>query len=175
MDLPANILLSKITPKHLYLDKKSKEFSTNVTKRKYKLAGNQILDQYFFNILTRNSSACKTQFTLCIEPKDWQNKVSGSYLGNQNSYCDLTKFELLSKSDLISKMRDRDKQMVSIRPEQPAWIVRSNLSSADSKLSFKYPINTYIGRWFAGLPVVQVVCIHIGFSSLPRLLFKDIL
>lgn len=108
MDLPANILLSKITPKHLYLDKKSKEFSTNVTKRKYKLAGNQILDQYFFNILTRNSSACKTQFTLCIEPKDWQNKVSGSYLGNQNSYCDLTKFELLSKSDLISKMRDRD-------------------------------------------------------------------
>ncbi len=108
MDLPANILLSKITPKHLYLDKKSKESSTDVTKRKYKLAGNQILDQYFFNILTRNSSACKTHFTLCIEPKDWENKVSGPYLGNQNSYCDLTKFELLSKTVLVNKMRDKD-------------------------------------------------------------------
>jgi len=107
VNLPDNVLLLRITPKHLYLDKKSKEPSTDLIKRKYKLAGNMILDQYFFNILTRNSSTCKARLTLCIEPNDWENKTADSRLGNENSYCDLTEYELLNKADLLSKMKDR--------------------------------------------------------------------
>ena len=108
MELPTDILLSKIVPKHLYLDKKSKESSTNIIKGKYKLAGNQILDQYFFNILTRKALACKTHFTICIERKDWENRVSKSYPSSENSYCDITKYELISKIDLIRKIKDKN-------------------------------------------------------------------
>lgn len=107
MELPANVLLLKINPKSLYLDKKSKELSTGKIKRKYKLAGNMILDEYFFNFLTRQSSACIRRFTLCIEPKDWENETTESRLGGQNSYCDVSKFELINKNDLLAKIRDK--------------------------------------------------------------------
>jgi hypothetical protein len=107
MDLPPKLLLSVIIPRNAYLDKKSKEQSTGETNPKYKLAGNAILDHFFFNILTKRKSACIGRLTLCIENQDWEDKAKGSLLGRVQSYCDLTKYELLSKNDLIQKMKDR--------------------------------------------------------------------
>ena len=101
------LLLNKISQKNLYYDKRSKELTTNIVKPKYKLAGNSILDEYFFNILTTTLSACKAEFTLIIEQTDWENKRNGRYLNEPVSYCDLTKYELLNKLTLLKKMKDR--------------------------------------------------------------------
>lgn len=99
-------LLSTIIPQNVYLDKKSIELLTGRVRRKYKLAGKPLLDKYFFNILTKTKSACKTSSTLCIESTDWDKKISGSRL-NITSYCDLTKYELINKSELITKLLDK--------------------------------------------------------------------
>ncbi len=110
MDLPDKILLTKITLKHLYLDKKSKEQTTNIIKPKYKLAGNSLPDigMYFFYVLTKTSATGKAKFTLVIRQTDWENKIVGPYLTEPASYCDLTKFELLGPSDLLGKFRDKE-------------------------------------------------------------------
>jgi hypothetical protein len=108
VDLPANILLLKIISRSLFLDKKSQESLTGVIKRKYKLAGNAILENYFFNILTRTYSACKADFTVCIEPNDWENKTLEPKFWGQNTYCDLTKCEILTKAQLVTKMKDKN-------------------------------------------------------------------
>jgi hypothetical protein len=100
-------LLNKIAKKNLYFDKRSRELTTNIVKPKYKLAGNSILDEYFFNILTTILAACKTEFTLTIKQTDWENKRNGRYLNEPVSYCDLTKCELLDKLTLLKKMKDR--------------------------------------------------------------------
>ncbi|HMK76438.1 MAG TPA: hypothetical protein VK568_09710 [Thermodesulfobacteriota bacterium] len=100
-------LLNKIVKKNLYYDKRSRELATNVVKPKYKLAGNSILEEYFFNILTTTLMACKTEFTLTIQQTDWEDKRNGRYLNEPVSYCDLTKYELLDKLTLLKKMRDR--------------------------------------------------------------------
>lgn len=107
VDLPNELLLRKIQAKHLYLDRKSKEPTTNTIKPKYKLAGNIILEQYFFNIITKTLSACKDRLTLKIEQKHWEDRVSGPYLKERVSFCDLTKWELLERKDLIEKMKDK--------------------------------------------------------------------
>lgn len=110
MDLPDKILLTKITLKHLYLDKKSKEQTTNIIKAKYKLAGNSLPDigMYFFYVLTKTSATGKAKFTLIIRQTDLENKIVGPYLTEPASYCDLTKFELLGPSDLLGKFRDKE-------------------------------------------------------------------
>jgi len=53
VNIPDKVLLSKISKSNLYLDKKSHEPSTGQTKEKYKLAGNILLDNYFFHMLER--------------------------------------------------------------------------------------------------------------------------
>lgn len=106
MDIADKLLSLRIIKQHLYFDKKSLEEWTNTVKPKYKLAGNEILSQYFFNILTKDSSTCKTKCTLMIEQKDWENQVSGPYLTEKQSFCDLSKFEILGKKELVQKIRD---------------------------------------------------------------------
>jgi hypothetical protein len=110
LDLPDKTILNKITLKHLYLDKKSKEQATNIMKRKYKLAGNSLSDigMYFFYVLTKSPGTGKAKFTLAIKQTDWEEKIVGPYLTEPASYCDLTKFELLGPSDLLGKFRDKD-------------------------------------------------------------------
>jgi hypothetical protein len=107
VDLPNSLHLSKITKKHLYFDKKSKESTTEKINKKYKLAGNSVLGQYFFNILTKSLAACKPGLTLCIKRTDWENKIKGPYLTKPASYCDLTKYEWLDESVLLKKIKDR--------------------------------------------------------------------
>lgn len=106
MQLPAQVILGKIKKNYLYLDKKSKEKSTNIVKPKYKLAGNPILDHRFFLVLTKSYSSCVGVCTLKIKKEDWEEKVDGPHLTEKLSYCDLTKYDLLSINDLLNKSND---------------------------------------------------------------------
>lgn len=107
MLLPDGFLLRKIINQHLYLDKLSHEASTNVTKRKYKLAGNIISDLkiYSFFDITSNQLACNQMLTVTVELSDWENLVSYHTL-KSIGYIDISKFEILSSNDIVSKMRD---------------------------------------------------------------------
>lgn len=111
MEMPDTLILSRIKKRNLYADEKSKESSTRKEKRKYKLAGNVILDNYFFNILTTNLDACKKPLTLLIRNEHWEEKVAGPidnpYLREDVSYCDLTKYEILGRHDLVEKIKDK--------------------------------------------------------------------
>lgn len=111
MNLPDDLLLGKIKKKHLYRDHKSKEVTTSKQKPKYKLAGNknEILGNYFFTILTKESAACKRQLTVKIAQNDWEAKIDNEeYLRLEYSYCDITKYEIIERDELLSKMRDKD-------------------------------------------------------------------
>lgn len=74
-------------------------------KPKYKLAGNKILESYFFYVLTTNDSACKKSVTATIEQSHWENKTEERFL-NDISFCDVRKYEHISKDDLSNKIRD---------------------------------------------------------------------
>jgi len=105
--LPNNILLQKIKKQHLYYDKKSKEPFTNKIKRKYKLAGNCLLEHYFFHVLTRTKDACKKACTLTLRLKDWENRNKCFQLADIG-YCDLTKFDRIERVLLLKKIKDKD-------------------------------------------------------------------
>lgn len=109
MELPNEVLLSKIAKRGLYYDKKSKEETTGVIKPKYKLAGNNIpaIEQYFFHVLATTLSVCKASVTLRIRQQDWEERVKGSYLPKDISYCDLTKFEIMDGLELLEKIKDK--------------------------------------------------------------------
>ena len=108
MELPDTILLNKITKQHIYCDKKSKEQSTNKIKPKYKLAGNFLLDECFFHVLTTRKGACKELCTLPLCLFGWEDVVFvfKSKLKDV-CYCDLTKFEIMKCVILLKKMKDR--------------------------------------------------------------------
>lgn len=107
--LPDKILLQKILKKHLYCDKKSKDPHIDRIKPKYKLAGNFLLDDYFFHVLTTGKGACKRSCTISLYFSDWENIASEfeSKL-KEVCYCDLTKYEIVSRIGLIGKIRDRN-------------------------------------------------------------------
>lgn len=107
MILPDNILLKKIKKQHLYYDKKSKEPFINKIKRKYKLAGNCLLEHYFFHVLTRTKDACKKACTLTLRLKDWENRNKCFQLADIG-YCDLTKFEWIERVLLLKKIKDKN-------------------------------------------------------------------
>lgn len=109
MDTLDDVLLAtKIKTKNLYAETKSKEIFTGKVGRKYKLAGNNIpaLEQYFFNILTTRLSACKARLTITIEKKHWEDRAKGNYLLKDFGYCDITKYELIGKEELLKKLRE---------------------------------------------------------------------
>lgn len=109
IELPDEVILSKITSRCAYRDEKSIENikPTPPPKRKFKLSGGKILEQYLFHPLTTRSSACRQRVTLVINPEHWENKINDEYL-NQISYCDLRKFDLLLEEDVLFKCRDRE-------------------------------------------------------------------
>jgi len=110
MEIPDALILSRIKKRNLYADEGSKELSTQTTKRKYKLAGNVILDNYFFHVLTTNLDSCKKKLTISIRKEQWDEIIAGPidnpYLQEDVSYCDLTKYELLELHKLIQKIKD---------------------------------------------------------------------
>lgn len=117
--LSDNFLLQKIEPRFLYCDEISEEKSTGISKRKYKLAAikNDILLSigiYQFFVLTTNFDACKKDFTVTCNPRDWE-EISDQFkrqVGVKTSYLDCTKIESLNKNDILSKMKDGKNKFV---------------------------------------------------------------
>lgn len=107
MDIPDKVLLSKICFRHLYLDKQSQETFTEQIKFKYKLAGNPILNQYLFHVLTTRKSACKKGLTLEIEEHHWDDR-SEIFTSKETSYCDVSKTDVIDEDDLVGKIRDEN-------------------------------------------------------------------
>jgi len=107
LELPDDVLLSKFTKSCLYCDEKSEEKTTRKIKPKYKLAGSIILEHYFFHVLTRTLDACKRSYTLTINQEDWEAKITGPYLQEKTSYCDVSKPDLIYKLNLLTKIKDR--------------------------------------------------------------------
>lgn len=107
MDFPDELLLKRIVQRNLYRDAKSLEQSTNTTKAKLKLASNPLLEQYFFHVLTSRRVSCKRDCTLFIPSDEWEEVAHPHHLSEPLSCCDISKFELLGKDELIEKMRDR--------------------------------------------------------------------
>lgn len=105
MQITNDILLSKINEACAYYDKFSLERTTGKRKPKYKLMRSSILEQYFFNVLTRDITACKKTLTVRIEKDDWLNRVK-SYL-EECSFCDLTKFDIMDERVLLKKIRNK--------------------------------------------------------------------
>jgi hypothetical protein len=105
MQITNDTLLLKINEASAYYDKFSLEKSTGRIKPKYKLMRSSILEQYFFNVLTTDRTACKKTLTIKIEKDDWLNRVKG-YL-EERSFCDLTKFDIIDEKVLLKKIRDK--------------------------------------------------------------------
>jgi len=106
MQITDNVLLLKINEASAYYDKFSVEETIGKIKPKYKLMRSSILEQYFFNVLTKDMTACKKKLTIRIEKDDWLNRAKG-YL-EKCSFCDLTKYDIMDKEVLLKKIRDRN-------------------------------------------------------------------
>lgn len=103
-----HFLLQKIIKQNLYCDKKSKDpFINNQEGPKYKLAGNCLLEHYFFHVLTRRKGACKQLCTLTIQLQDWKNRVQSLKMADIG-YCDLTKFDRIERTLLLKKIKDKE-------------------------------------------------------------------
>jgi hypothetical protein len=98
-------LLSNIKQQNLYLDKLSVDPATDQPNPKYKLAGNSILDHYFFHILTTRKDACKLVCTLEICLSEWENKIPNHGLA-PIGYCDLRGIDLIRQKVLLSKIKN---------------------------------------------------------------------
>jgi hypothetical protein len=106
LEIPTQLLLSKIEGSCLYLDKQSLEEYTGIRKPKYKLARSKILEQYLFHVLTKNKGTCKKILTLSIKREDWLDRIPGDgYLKEKCSYCDISKHVLHSEKSLINKIK----------------------------------------------------------------------
>lgn len=107
MELPEKLLLAKIETQNAYFDKKSKEESTNMIKRKYKLTGNifPAFNIYTFFVLTSNKDSCQRFLTIEIYCQDWEDREA-KHLTASVSYIDIKRVEVMGKIDLLNKKRD---------------------------------------------------------------------
>lgn len=139
MDLPDGLLLSKIIKRSTFYDRKSFDKLTSKTKPKYKLASNPILEKFFFHVLTTTLKSCKKRLTVKIKKEDWEDKIKGSYLQEDISYCDVTKYDLLEKSDLLEKMRDRKNGFIYVAKLCSAKY--GKLQKLQGKMKYHYDIS----------------------------------
>jgi hypothetical protein len=111
MELPDDLLLSKVQPANVHYDKKSLERTVRhrqILNPKYKLAGNTIkpFALFIFFVLTTTKDACRRNLSICISQADWEEKVPNC-LNEKYSYTDLTKSEVMEKYEILAKMKDR--------------------------------------------------------------------
>ncbi len=103
-------LCQKVRPRNIHKDEKSLENITGKTKRKFKLAGNPLiaLGQFIFFILASNPGAYHKSLTVRIEKEEWEER-NPKYLNSleETSHIDITRFEILTKEELISKIFDK--------------------------------------------------------------------
>ena len=115
MDLPNELHLSKISHRCLYCDKKSVEPGTGVIKKKYKLASvpgdivTHQLNVYRFFIGTSQKEACQKDLTLVVMPEHWEHIdiLYESVLANTTGYYDLRRVEVMSKDELLLKLKEK--------------------------------------------------------------------
>lgn len=105
--LPDVLLLRMIEIQKVFFDKNSYEQNTGRVRNKYKLSGQCLkpLDIYTFFCITTNEEACSRHSTIEVEQRHWENKASG-FLDRDKSYIDAKKVELLTKSEVVGKIRD---------------------------------------------------------------------
>lgn len=106
MRLPGRLRIHSIDIQKIYFDKKSEEQGTGIIKEKYKIAGNKLptLNICTFFMMTSNRESCKSQFTVTFTPQHCEILEAG-HLRNE-SYVDITKTDVLSEDNVISKMDD---------------------------------------------------------------------
>lgn len=68
---------------------------------------------YFFCVLTTNKDACDSLMRLTVSQMDWEDKDS-KHLNRQFSYIDIKKTEVLQKTDLLFKIKDRGNKFVFV-------------------------------------------------------------
>lgn len=108
-------LLNKVRQRRSFFDKKALERNTGVTKKKYKLAGYPLpreMGLFPFFITTTNESSCKKLFTVTVETSDWEYR-KGPY-HDCRSFVDIQKFETLSRSEVLTKMRDESNRFQKV-------------------------------------------------------------
>jgi len=103
-------LCQRVKPRNIHKDEKSLENTTGKIKRKFKLTGKPLtaLGQFIFFILTRNPEVYHKSLTIRVEKDEWENK-NPKYQNSlgETSYIDITRFEILTKNELISKIFDK--------------------------------------------------------------------
>ena len=106
MHLSDEVHLSKIQKQCAYRDEKSLEETTGNIKRKYKLAGNAILDldTYTFFVTTRWKDTCHKPLTLKVNPTDWVNPAENRF--SDVTYIDIRKVTALTRGELLQKIKD---------------------------------------------------------------------
>lgn len=120
MDFPDELLLGRIRQRNLYCDRQSREKLTDTVKPKLKLASRPVLDEYFFHVLTSQKGSCKARCTLFVRREEWTEVADVYYLGKPLSCCDITKFELIGKTELLYKMKDRKNGFPYVARMSPA-------------------------------------------------------
>jgi hypothetical protein len=98
--------LVRIKTRNAYTDELSEEPYTGKIKRKHKLAVIQIHDlgEYWFFVFTSDPSACKSKYLFTVLDHHWEHKAPNVNL--PKSHCDPTRYEWLSKNDLLTKIDD---------------------------------------------------------------------
>lgn len=110
MYMPDSILLRNINLRNTFLDRKSKEESTSITKAKYKLLTFKDLiladlGLFVFHVLTTGEDSYIKDKTMDIYPNDWEYR-DGTHLGANCSRLCTQKVDVLNKETLLEKIRD---------------------------------------------------------------------
>ena len=100
-------VIKHVKPRNVHFDKKSKEQTTGITRRKYKLAGKPIreLDQFIFFILAGSPGAYHKKLTVRVGQSEWLNRVPNRLEGV--SHIDITRYEVLSSRRVGLKLVER--------------------------------------------------------------------
>lgn len=97
----------EVKSQNVYCDWKSLEKSTNILKKKYKIAGNTFPDVCTFFILCGDNNACNARTTVTINQADFLNRNT-IFLTGSCSYLDVLKVEFLSVQEILLKRKDEE-------------------------------------------------------------------
>ena len=120
MTLSAQDLKRLLIKNHVYCDERSIESGTKVIKRKYKIFCNPIdaWDQYAFVITFGQKESTNENHTFIVKESDWEYKVN-QFEGRKpylhgDSYCDVSKIDILTSDQIFYKIREKDNQFLCI-------------------------------------------------------------
>jgi hypothetical protein len=109
MIIPDVAHLACITPRSAYIDFKSFEESTGITKAKYKLLTKRLAGVYFFHILTKTESTHPLEYRIKILKNDWESREThqtGTHLDAECSYLGCQHVHMMNENEVLSKRKD---------------------------------------------------------------------